>query len=169
MLKREQKTRDVVTTTSQIASVAMLQAQLAEVESELTTATNVQDYANQTSIWSYNTMALSDALIHRSDHTMLIKRLEQLSLDADDVKALVDALVRHLRDSKRELTKQLGSHVNDEQMKVERERAVKKATANAEAMVKSQPTQAQTKVKQKTKTELVAEVKKQVASKKKAA
>ena len=154
---------------SEAASVATLQAQLAEVESELTTATNVQDYVNQASIWSYNTMGLSDAFIHRSDHAMLIKRLEQLSLDADDVKALVDALVRRLRGSKRELTKQLGSHVNDEQMKVERERAVKKATANAEAMVKSQPTQAQAKVKQKTKSELVAEVKKQVASKKKAA
>jgi hypothetical protein len=154
---------------SEAASVATLQAQLAEVENELSTALAVQDHATQASIWAYNSMVVCDAFIARSEHDMLIKRLEQLSQDADDAKAQADGLVRRLRDSKRELTKQLGSHVNDKQMSAERERVEKSAAAKAEAMVKSQPARAQSRAKLKTKTELVAEAKKQAASKKKAA
>jgi hypothetical protein len=150
-------------------SVSALQAQLAELENELSTALAVQDNAEQASIWAYNAMGASDAFIACSERDMLIKRLEQLSQDADDVKAQADALVRRLRESKRELTRQLGSHVNDEQMRVERERAQKRASANAEAKFKAESARAKATAKQKTKTELIAEAKKQTAGKKKAA
>ena len=153
---------------SEAASVETLQAQLAEVESELTTALAVQDGTNQASVWAYNAMGASDAFISRSEHDKLIKRLEQLSFDADTIKAEADALVRRLRDRKRELTQKLGSHVNDKQMNTERERAEKKSAERAEAQVKAQPAQAKAKAKQ-TKTELIAEAKKQAASKKKSA
>jgi len=151
------------------ASVATLQAQLSEVESELTTALAVQDGANQASIWAFNAMGASDAFIARSEHDKLIKRLEQLSFDADTIKAEADALVRRLRDRKRELTQQLGSHVNDKQMSAERERVEKSASENAQAQVKAQTSQAKATAKQKTKTELIAEAKKQTASNKKTA
>src|SRR5687767_6707124 len=118
---------------SKAASVTTLQAQLAEVESELSTALAVQDGANQASIWAFNAMGASDAFIARSEHDKLIKRVEQLSFDADAVKADADALARLLRDRKRELTKQLSSNVNDKQMSVEREKVAKKATESAEA------------------------------------
>jgi hypothetical protein len=156
---------------NEAASVATLQAQLAEVECELATALAVQDAANQTSIWSFNAMGASDAFIARSEQDKLIKRLEQLSFDAEAVKADADVLVRRLRDRQRELTQKLGSNINSAQTKSEREKAVETAKANAEAIVKSQPAKAQLKAtaKQKTKTELIAEAKKQTASKKKAA
>ena|SRR2546423_1601414 len=154
---------------NEAASVAMLQAQLAEVESELTTALALQDAANQASIWQFNALGATDAFIARSEHDKLIKQLEQLSFDADTLKADADVLVRRLRDRKRELTQKLGSRVNDKQMSAERERVEKSASENAQAQVKAQSSQAKATTKQKTKTELFAEEKKQAASKKKAA
>lgn len=155
---------------NEAALVAALQAQLAEVETELLTATTLQDNANQASIWGFNAWSASDAFIVRSEHDKLIKRVEQFSFDADALKADADALVRRLRDRKRELTQQLGSHVSSEKMKAERERAEREAKANAEARVESQPAQAQARAraKQKTKTELVAEAKQRAAAAKKA-
>ena len=156
-------------TASKAVSVATLQAELAEVESELTAALALQDAANQASIWQFNTLGATDAFIARSEHDKRIKRLEQLSLDADTIKAEADALVRRLRDRKRELTQKLGSRVNDKQMSAEREQVEKSASENAEAQVKAQSSQAKATAKQKTKTELIAETKKQAASKKKTA
>src|SRR5205085_5993907 len=135
------------------ASVATLQAQLAELESELATAIAVQDNANQASVWAYNAMGASDAFIARSEHDKFIKRLEQLSFDADTLKADADVLVRRLRDSKRALTQQLGSRVNDKQMSAERERAEQ----STQAQVKAQASQAKAVTKRKTKTQLIAE------------
>jgi len=148
---------------------------LANIESELTTVLSIQDNANQASIWAFNAWGSSDAFIARSEHAMLIKRLEQVSLDADEVKAQADVLVRRLRGRKRELTQQLGSHVNDKQMQVESERAVKKAKdaaqlqIDAHAQVETATSQTKQSVKPKNKTELIVEAKKQTASKKKAA
>ncbi len=144
---------------TEVTSVATLQSQLAEIESEFSTALTVQDHATQVSIWAYNAMAVSDAFIARSEHEMLIKRLGQVSYDADTIKADSDALVRRLRDRKRELTKQIGSHVNDQQMVAERERAEKKMKDAAQVQI-----DAHAQVESVT-----SQAKKQTASKKKAA
>jgi hypothetical protein len=147
------------------ASPLELFADLAQVESELITALDLRDNANYASIYAFNIWCSSDAFIARSDHDMLTKRLEQLSFDADVIKAESDVIVRQLRERKRELTEKLGAQINDEQMQIERENAEGKASEairtqhDAYSQVDSATIQAKQLVKPKTKTQLIANAK----------
>ena len=149
--------------------------QYVAIESELTTANNLADYANQASIWQFNALVWTSAFIDRERHANLIVRLTHASREADAIKADADTVVAKLREEKRTLALTVGAHVNSKEMERARKEAEKRANANAKALeaeaktieeaeakaireADSEPTQTQpVKSKRKSKTQLVAE------------
>jgi glucan-binding YG repeat protein len=151
--------------------------QFVAIESELTTANNLADYANQASIWQFNALVFSSAFIDRERHADLIVRLTHASREADAIKSDADSVVAKLREEKRALALTVGAHVNSKEMERARKEAEKRANANAkvlEAEAKAieeaeanaireadstpEPTQMQpVKTKRKSKTQLVTE------------
>lgn len=92
-------------------------AQCARVELELEVAATLQHKANQASIWTFNAWCETDALLDREKSLSFMQRLEQQSVEADQIKQELDAFVRDLRTQKRKLTLQLKAKVHSPEMK----------------------------------------------------
>jgi hypothetical protein len=147
--------------------------QFAAIESELTTANNLADYANQASIWQFNALVFTSAFIDKQRHADLIVRLTHASREADAIKADADSVVAKLREEKRTLALTVGAHINSKEMERARKEALKKAKAleaeakaieeaeaNAIREADSVPAQMQPVTsKRKSKTKLIAEAK----------
>jgi uncharacterized membrane protein YqiK len=148
--------------------------QYVAIESELTTANNLADYATQASIWQFNALVWSSAFIDKQRHADLIVRLTASSREADAIKADADTVVAKLREEKRTLALTVGSRINSKEMERARKEATKRAKAleaeakalEAEAEAKAireadstpEPTQTQpVKSKRKSKTQLIAD------------
>ncbi|MEK7723546.1 MAG: hypothetical protein AAB336_04290 [Acidobacteriota bacterium] len=96
-----------------------LHADYARNELELDIALSVQLKLKQASIWTFNALCETDALLDRDKSKKLIDRLEQQSNEADDIRAEIDAIVKDLRTTKRKLTKRLKSKLFSSEMKVQ--------------------------------------------------
>ncbi len=141
--------------------------QFVAIESELTTANNLADFANQASIWQYNALVFSSAFIDRERHADLIVRLTHASREADAIKVDADTVVVALREEKRALALTVGAHVNSKEMERARKEALKKAKAlEAEAKtieeaeanaIREEATTPQQTVKRKSKKQLIAD------------
>jgi vacuolar-type H+-ATPase subunit I/STV1 len=68
---------------------------------------SILDYLNQSAIWAFNAWGASDALVDRTSHASLIKRLEELSAMADTINDEAKALSKELRAELRPLMKQV--------------------------------------------------------------
>lgn len=94
-------------------------ADYARIELELEIAIDLQLKIKQASIWTYNAWTTTDAFLERDESDELIERLERQSMNADGLKANVDALVKNLRDRKRKMTRKLKSKVYSPEVKAE--------------------------------------------------
>jgi len=68
---------------------------------------SILDYLNQSAIWAFNAWGASDALVDRTSHASLIKRLEELSALADSVHEEAKARSKELRVELRPLMKRV--------------------------------------------------------------
>ncbi len=93
------------TTVEQVDSTLFVD--YARIELELDIAVDLQTKIKQASIWSYNAWTITDAFLERDESKELIDRLERQSINADVLKADVDAMVKNLRDRKRKMARKL--------------------------------------------------------------
>lgn len=120
------------TTVGQVDST--LFADYAKLELELEIAVDLQLKIKQASIWSYNAWTITDAFLERDESKDLIERLERQSINADALKANVDAMVKNLRDRKRKMTRKLKWKVYSPEVKAEQSKAVEIANDQVEAI-----------------------------------
>ena len=106
----------------------------ARIELELDIAVDLQTKIKQASIWSYNAWTITDAFLERDESNEIIERLERQSINADVIKANVDALVKNLRDRKRKMTRKLKSKVYSPEVKAEQSKAVEIANEQINAI-----------------------------------
>lgn len=92
----------------------------ARVELELEIALSMQNKTKQASIWMFNAWGDTDCLLDREASKELIERFESITMEADDLKIDVDALVKNLREKKRKLTKKLKSKAFSQDAKAEK-------------------------------------------------
>ncbi len=111
-----------------------LLADYARLELELEIALDLQLKTKQASIWTYNAWTTTDAFLERKESDELIERLERQSINADGLKANVDALVKNLRDRKRKMTRKLKWKVYSPEVKAEQSKAVEIANEQVEAI-----------------------------------
>ena len=109
-------------------------ADYAKLELELEIAIDLQLKIKQASIWSYNAWTITDAFLERDESNEIIERLERQSINADVIKANVDALVKNLRDRKRKMTRKLKSKVYSPEVKAEQSKAVEIANEQINAI-----------------------------------
>ncbi len=109
-------------------------ADYAKLELELEIAVDLQLKIKQASIWTYNAWTTTDAFLERKESDELIERLERQSINADVIKANVDALVKNLRDRKRKMTRKLKSKVYSPEVKAEQSKAVEIANEQIDAI-----------------------------------
>ncbi len=109
-------------------------ADYAKLELELEIAVDLQLKIKQASIWSYNAWTITDAFLERDESNEIIERLERQSINADVIKANVDALVKNLRDRKRKMTRKLKSKVYSPEVKAEQSKAVEIANEQINAI-----------------------------------
>lgn len=109
-------------------------ADYAKLELELEIAIDLQLKIKQASIWSYNAWTITDAFLERDESKDLIERLERQSINADALKANVDAMVKNLRDRKRKMTRKLKWKVYSPEVKAEQSKAVEIANDQVEAI-----------------------------------
>jgi hypothetical protein len=113
---------------------SILFADYAKIELELEIALDLQLKTKQASIWSYNAWTITDAFLERDESNEIIERLERQSINADVIKANVDALVKNLRDRKRKMTRKLKSKVYSPEVKAEQSKAVEIANDQINAI-----------------------------------
>lgn len=106
----------------------------ARIELELDIAVDLQTKINQASIWTYNAWTITDAFLDRNEFEDLIERLERQSMNADGLKANVDAMIKNLRSKKRKMTRKLKSKVYSPEVKAEQSKAVEIANDQVEAI-----------------------------------
>ena len=106
----------------------------AKLELELEIAIDLQLKMKQASIWSYNAWTITDAFLERDESNELIERLERQSINADAIKANVDAMVKDLRDRKRKMARKLKSKVYSPEVKAEQSKAVEIANEQINAI-----------------------------------
>ncbi len=109
-------------------------ADYAKVELELDIAVDLQTKINQASIWTYNAWTITDAFLERNEFEELIERLERQSMNADGLKANVDAMIKNLRGKKRKLTRKLKSKVYSPEVKAEQSKVVEIANEQVKAI-----------------------------------
>ncbi len=109
-------------------------ADYARLELELEIAVDLQLKIKQASIWSYNAWTITDAFLERDESNEIIERLERQSINADAIKANVDALVKNLRNRKRKMTGKLKSKVYSPEVKAEQSKAVEIANEQINAI-----------------------------------
>lgn len=109
-------------------------ADYARIELELDIAVDLQTKIKQASIWSYNAWTITDAFLERDESKELIERLERQSINADAIKANVDAMVKNLRDRKRKMARKLKSKVYSPEVKAEQSKAVEIANEQINAI-----------------------------------
>jgi hypothetical protein len=109
-------------------------ADYARIELELDIAVDLQTKINQASIWSYNAWTITDAFLERDESKELIEKFERQSINADAIKANVDAMVKNLRDRKRKMTRKLKSKVYSPEVKAEQSKAVEIANEQINAI-----------------------------------
>ena len=109
-------------------------ADYAKLELELQIALDLQSKTRQASIWTYNAWTTTDAFLERDESDELIERLERQSINADGLKANVDALVKNLRDRKRKLTRKLKWKVYLPEVKAEQSKTVEIANEQTQAI-----------------------------------
>lgn len=111
-----------------------LYADYARLELELDIAVDLQLKIKQASIWTYNAWTITDAFLERKESDELIERLERQSINADGLKANVDALIKNLRDRKRKMTRKLKWKVYSPEVKAEQSKAVEIANEQIETI-----------------------------------
>lgn len=107
-----------------------LLAENARLELELEITLSLQQKTKQASIWMFNALCDTDALLDREKSKDLIERLEMMTVDSDSLRDDVHAVVKDLRDKRRKLTKKLKSKVFSPEAKAEK--------SNVEAIVTKQ-------------------------------